>query len=106
MEVHRRPSRGLPQWAAKWLERCRSVGDVRRAAARIDDAKVGAQLADLASDLDRLARVAARGAPSRALLTAVRADTGLGTALPPLHSPGATRRAPCREGECHYVSIS
>ena len=28
-EVHRRPSRGLPQWATKWLDRCRSVSDVR-----------------------------------------------------------------------------
>ncbi|HEY9557871.1 MAG TPA: HRDC domain-containing protein, partial [Acidimicrobiales bacterium] len=88
MEVHRRPSRGLPQWAAKWLERCRSVGDVRRAAARIDDAKVGAKLDDLASDLDRLARVAARGATSRDLLTAVRDDIGLGTAMTLLDSTG------------------
>ena len=42
-EVHRRPSRGLPQWATKWLDRCRSIADVRQAAARIDDAKVARQ---------------------------------------------------------------
>lgn len=87
-EVHRRPSRGLPQWAVKWLERCRSVADVRRAAARIDDAKVGAKLDDLAQDLDRLARLAARGASSRDLLTAVRDDIGLGSAMTLLDSTG------------------
>lgn len=88
-EVHRRPSRGLPQWAAKWLERCRSVADVRRAAARIDDAKVGAKLDDLAADLDRLARLAASDATSRDLLTAVRDDVGLGSAMTLLDSTGA-----------------
>ncbi|MFP5256102.1 MAG: ATP-dependent DNA helicase UvrD2 [Acidimicrobiia bacterium] len=88
-EVHRRPSRGLPQWATKWLERCRSVGDVRRAAARVDDAKVGAKLDDLAADLDRLARLAATGATSRDLLTAVRDDIGLGSAMTLLDSTGA-----------------
>ena len=65
-EVHRRPSRGLPQWATKWLDRCRSVGDVRRAAARIDDPKVGQKLDDLAVDLDRLAVAGHRRAPPHA----------------------------------------
>ncbi len=88
MEVHRRPSRGLPQWATKWLERCSSVDDVRRAAARIDDPKVGAKLDDLAQDLDRLVRTAARGATSRDLLTAVRDDIGLGSAMTLLDSSG------------------
>lgn len=88
-EIHRRPSRGLPQWATKWLERCRSVADVRRAAARIDDAKVGTKLDDLASDMDRLARLAASGATSRDLLTAVRDDIGLGSAMTLLDSTGA-----------------
>src|SRR5690606_22194798 len=87
-EVHRRPSRGLPQWATKWLDRCRSVADVRRAAARIDDAKVGAKLDDLAADLDRLARLAAQGASARDLLTAVRDDVGLGSAMTLLDSTG------------------
>ena len=87
-EVHRRPSRGLPQWATKFLDRCRSVADVRRAAARIDDARVGAKLDDLAGDLDRLARLAAGGASSRDILTAVRDDIGLGSAMTLLDSTG------------------
>ena len=87
-EVHRRPSRGLPQWATKWLDKCRSIDDVRRAAARIDDPKVGAKLDDLAGDLDRLARLAARGGTARDLLTAVRDDIGLGTAMTLLDSTG------------------
>lgn len=88
MEVHRRPSRGLPQWATKWLERCSSVDDVRRAAARIDDPKVGAKLDELAHDLDRLVMLAKRGATARDLLTAVRDDIGLGTAMTLLDSSG------------------
>lgn len=87
-EVHRRPSRGLPQWATKWLDRCRSVDEVRQAAARIDDPKVGAKLDDLAADLDRLARLAAKGATSRDLLTAIRDDIGLGSAMTLLDSTG------------------
>lgn len=87
-EVHRRPSRGLPQWAVKWLERCGSVADVRRAAARIDDPKVGAKLDELSQDLDRLARLASRGASARDLLTAVRDDIGLGSAMTLLDSTG------------------
>ncbi|MGQ0831550.1 MAG: ATP-dependent helicase, partial [Microthrixaceae bacterium] len=88
-EVHRRPSRGLPQWATKWLDRCRSIDDVRRAAARIDDARVASKLDDLALDLDRLAQLASRGATARALLTAVRDDIGLGSAMTLLDSTGA-----------------
>jgi superfamily I DNA/RNA helicase len=88
MEVHRRPSRGLPQWATKWLERCTSVGDVRRAAARLDDPKVAAKLDDLAHDLDRLVALAKGGATARDLLTAVRDDIGLGSAMTLLDSSG------------------
>ncbi|MDQ2651216.1 MAG: ATP-dependent DNA helicase UvrD2 [Actinomycetota bacterium] len=87
-EVHRRPSRGLPQWAVKWLDRCRSIDDVRRAAARIDDPKVGAKLDDLASDLDRLARRARGGATARELLLVVRDEIGLGSAMTLLDSSG------------------
>jgi DNA helicase-2/ATP-dependent DNA helicase PcrA len=87
-EVHRRPSRGLPQWATKWLDKCRSVDDVRRAAGRIDDAKVAAKLDDLAIDLDRLATLARSGASARDLLTAVRDDIGLGSAMTLLDSSG------------------
>ncbi len=88
-EVHRRPSRGLPQWATKFLDRCRSVADVRRAAARIDDVKVAAKLDDLAIDLDRLATYASKGATARELLTSVRDDIGLGSAMTLLDSSGA-----------------
>ncbi len=87
-EVHRRPSRGLPQWATKWLDKCRSVDDVRRAAARIDDPKVGQKLDDLAVDLGRLASLAKAGATTRDLLTAVRDDIGLGSAMTLLDSSG------------------
>ena len=87
-EVHRRPSRGLPQWATKFLDRCRSVDDVRRAAARIDDVRVSAKLDDLAADLDRLAVLARQGATARDLLTAVRDDIGLGSAMTLLDSTG------------------
>jgi DNA helicase II / ATP-dependent DNA helicase PcrA len=87
-EVHRRPSRGLPQWATKFLDRCRSVGDVRRAAGRIDDVRVGEKLEALASDLDGLAQLARGGATSRDLLTSVRDEIGLGSAMTLLDSSG------------------
>ncbi len=87
-EVHRRPSRGLPQWATKFLDRCRSIDDVRQAAGRIDDVKVAAKLDDLAIDLDRLAGLARAGASSRDLLLAVRDDIGLGSAMTLLDSSG------------------
>jgi superfamily I DNA/RNA helicase len=87
-EVHRRPSRGLPQWATKFLDRCRSIRDVRQAATRIDDARVAEKLDDLAADLDRLAQLARGGATARDLLTAVRDDIGLGTAMTLLDSSG------------------
>ncbi len=88
-EVHRRPSRGLPQWATKFLDRCRSVADVRRAATRIDDVRVADKLEGLAADLDRLAARARDGASTRDLLTAVRDDIGLGSAMTLLDSTGA-----------------
>ena len=71
---------GLPQWATKFLDRCRSVDDVRQAAARIDDVKVAAKLDDLAIDLDRLAGLARRGAIEPR----------------PAHSPCATTSASAR----------
>jgi DNA helicase II / ATP-dependent DNA helicase PcrA len=88
VEVHRRPSRGLPQWATKWLANCRSLADLRRAAARLDDERVAAKLDDLAADLDRLAGLATRGASARDLLAAIRDDVGLGSAMTLLDSTG------------------
>ncbi|MGI8663347.1 MAG: ATP-dependent DNA helicase UvrD2 [Acidimicrobiales bacterium] len=88
IEVHRRPSRGLPQWAEKWLGRCRSIEAVRDAGGRIDDAKVATKFDDLAFDLDRLASLAARGATTRELLLAIRDSIGLGSAMTLLDSSG------------------
>ena len=80
-EVHRRPSRGLPQWATKFLDRCRSIDDVRQAAGpHRRRPKVAAKLDDLAIDLDRLAGLARRG--------------GIGPR--PAHSPCATTSASAR----------
>ena len=88
-EVHRRPSRGLPQWATKWLDRCRSISDVRRAAARIDDAEGGPE-ARRPRRRPRPAGLAGQacGATTRDLLTAVRDDIGLGSAMTLLDSSG------------------
>jgi DNA helicase II / ATP-dependent DNA helicase PcrA len=88
LEVHRRPSRGLPQWAEKFLGRCRSVHDVRRAATRIDDVRVAQKFDELAADLDRLAALATKRADARTLLLAVRDDIGLGSAMTLLDSSG------------------
>lgn len=87
-EVHRRPSRGLPQWATKWLERCDSMAALRRAATRMDDVKVAAKFDDLAADLDRLAVLKQSGGSTRELLEAVRDEVGLGSAMTLLDSKG------------------
>ena len=88
-EVRRRPSRGLPQWAGKWMARCRSIDGLRDAADRIDDAKVADKFRGLAEDLDLLVGIARRGATARELLVAVRDKIGLGTAMSLLDSTGA-----------------
>jgi DNA helicase-2/ATP-dependent DNA helicase PcrA len=90
VEVHRRPSRGLPQWSTKWLARCRSLADLERAAARIDDDRVADRLHDLAADLAHLGNLAARGATTRRLLLAIRDQVGLGSAMTLLDSSGGT----------------
>ncbi|HEX6421565.1 MAG TPA: ATP-dependent DNA helicase UvrD2 [Acidimicrobiales bacterium] len=94
VEAHRRPSRGLPRWADKWLARCRSVDDVARAAGRIDDAKVAAKLADLAADLSRVAAVA-RDGTTRTVLECVRDEVGLARAIDLLDATGGG------EGQSH-----
>ena len=93
-EVHRRPSRGLPQWIDKWLGRCRSIPDVVRAAERIDDVKVAGKLADLAVDLDGLAAVG-RSGTTRDVLEHVRDVVGLGRAVDLLDASGGG------EGQSH-----
>jgi DNA helicase-2/ATP-dependent DNA helicase PcrA len=88
VEVQRRPSRGLPQWIDRWLSRCRSIDDVHRAAERLDDVKVAPKLGKLADDLAALADLASAGATTRRLLSAVRDDIGLGSAMTLLDSTG------------------
>ena len=80
VEVQRRPSRGLPPWIDKWLNRCGDVAAVGAAADRIDDGKVADKLRGLHADLERLARTAEKGS-TRDVLTAVRDDIGLGRAM-------------------------
>jgi DNA helicase-2/ATP-dependent DNA helicase PcrA len=87
IEVYRRPSRGLPNWIERWLGRCHSVDDVRRAAGRIDDVKVAAKVDGLASDLAKLAAVARSGS-TRSVLEHVRDVVGLGQAVDLLDATG------------------
>jgi DNA helicase-2/ATP-dependent DNA helicase PcrA len=87
LEVRRRPSRGLPNWADKWLGRCRSVSDVAVAAGRIDDVKVSDKLAELANDLGEVARRAQAG-PTREVLEYVLDGVGLGHAVELLDASG------------------
>lgn len=87
IEVYRRPSRGLPNWIERWFGRCRSVDDVERAAARIDDLKVAAKVDGLAGDLAKLAALARSGS-TRAVLENVRDAVGLGQAVDLLDATG------------------
>jgi DNA helicase-2/ATP-dependent DNA helicase PcrA len=87
LEVRRRPSRGLPNWADKWLGRCRSIDDVAVAADRIDDVKVSDKFAGLAEDLHEVARRAAGGS-TREVLEYVLDGVGLGQAVELLDASG------------------
>ena len=89
LEVRRRPSRGLPNWADKWLQRCRSVDDVAVAAGRIDDVKVADKLGELATVLGELARRARTGS-TRDVLEHVLDGVGLGRAVELLDSSGGS----------------
>jgi DNA helicase-2/ATP-dependent DNA helicase PcrA len=79
-EVLRRPSRGLPPWISKWLQRTMSIDDVRGIAERIDDEKVSAKVIGLADDLvvvaDAVGRLSTRDA-----LAVVADGVGLGGAM-------------------------
>jgi ATP-dependent DNA helicase UvrD/PcrA len=85
--VYRRPSRSLPNWIERWLGRCRSVADIRRAAGRIDDVKVAGKVHGLAGDVAKLADLA-RGGSSRGVLEHVRDTVGLGQAVDLLDATG------------------
>jgi DNA helicase-2/ATP-dependent DNA helicase PcrA len=87
IEVYRRPSRSLPNWIERWLGRCHSVDDVRRAAGRIDDVKVAAKVDGLATDLAKLAALARSGS-TRSVLEHVRDAVGLGQAVDLLDATG------------------
>ena len=97
-EVHRRPSRGLPRWADKWLGRCRSIDDVVQASQRIDDAKVSDKLADLAVDLAAVAAVARTGT-TRDVLEHVRDEVGLARAVDLLDASGGG------DGQSHHDDL-
>ncbi|CAN5626162.1 hypothetical protein BH20ACT2_BH20ACT2_00050 [soil metagenome] len=80
LEVHRRPSRGLPQWFAKWVHGTTSVPDLRKVADKIDDERVSAKVHDLVDDLERIAAAVADGT-TRTTLEAIRDDIGRGQAM-------------------------
>ena len=102
VEVHRRPSRGLPQWIDKWLSRCRSIDDVR-ARGRTHRRRQGGAQAGEPRRRPGAAGGAGRGrAPPATCSTAVRDDVGLGRAMTLLDSTGvASGVAPRRpRGAC------
>ena len=80
VDVLRRPSRGLPQWFAKWLRGSMSVESVRAIADRIDDLKVVPKVQALADDLALVVRACA-GGTTRRVLEVVRDEVGLGGAM-------------------------
>jgi DNA helicase-2/ATP-dependent DNA helicase PcrA len=80
-EVYRRPSRGLPQWIVKWFRPGMSLTALDAVADRLDDAKAGAKVTDLAADIGALADLVTGGADARRVLEAVRDDIGLGEAM-------------------------
>ena len=88
-EVHRRPSRGLPQWATKWLDRCRSIERRPRCRRphRRPEGRARSSTTSPPTSTGWLAS-ARGGATARDLLTAVRDDIGLGSAMTLLDSSG------------------
>ncbi len=80
--IRRRPSRGFPNWISKWFGNCRSIGDLRRIAVKIDDARVSRRVEEMTDDIEALAAAASRnGATTRSLLEFVRDRIGLGDAM-------------------------
>ena len=79
-EVHRRPSRGFPNWITKWLRGRFTLARLRAIADKLDDAKVAAKMVDLVDDLELVATVAARGT-TREVLSVVKDRVGLGGAM-------------------------
>ncbi|HUF33411.1 MAG TPA: ATP-dependent DNA helicase UvrD2 [Acidimicrobiales bacterium] len=81
VEVYRRPSRGLPNWFPKWLRGRLDVGELRRIAAKIDDAKVSDKVDSLVDDIELVIDAAHGGATTRELLGVVKDSVGLGGAM-------------------------
>ena len=88
VEVYRRPSRGFPQWFPKWLRGRLSIDRLEAMSSRIDDAKVGAKVEELAADLRRVAKAVA-GGTTAAALAVIRDEIGLGGAMGMLDSSRA-----------------
>ncbi len=84
--IRRRPSRGFPAWISKWFVNCRSVADLRGAAATIDDARIAGKVGEMTDDIELIAGAAAGGASTRDLLLLVRDRIGLGGAMEMLDS--------------------
>lgn len=80
IEILRRPSRGFPQWFAKWLRRPMGVAELRGLSGKIDDDKVGAKVQSLADDLAVVIDAVSSGT-TRSALTVVRDVVGLGSAM-------------------------
>ncbi|MEA2900540.1 MAG: ATP-dependent helicase UvrD/PcrA [Actinomycetota bacterium] len=88
VEVYRRPSRGFPQWFPKWLRGRLSIDRLEAMSSRIDDAKVGTKVEELAADLRRVAKAVANGNTATALAV-IRDEVGLGGAMGMLDSSRA-----------------
>ncbi|MBV8952335.1 MAG: ATP-dependent DNA helicase UvrD2 [Actinobacteria bacterium] len=96
-EVYRRPSRGLPRWVEKWFRNGMSVDDLRKVAAKLDDAKVASKVESLADDLDLVASAMTDGTTAEAL-GVVRDRVGLGDAMGLLDSTAS-------EGSSHLDDL-
>jgi DNA helicase-2/ATP-dependent DNA helicase PcrA len=89
--IRRRPSRGFPMWISKWFANCRSLEDVRRVGAKIDDARVSGRVGEMADDIALLAGRAEAGDDARALLEFIRDRIGLGSAMEMLDGSKGTQ---------------
>ena len=77
----RRPPRGLSYRMVEWIAEKQSIGELEAMANRMRDERDQGKIRDLAADLARLRQLVDDGATTADLLTAIRDDIGLGTAL-------------------------
>ncbi len=78
-EAARRPSRSLSGRVVSWIAEQKSVNDIRRLGARLKD-RDGEKVTDFANDVAHL-RERAKGADTATVLTAIRDEVGLSSAL-------------------------